>query len=67
MLVLSSCGKYNIFTVFVGNCVDSYFSILGHPSSGYVQPAYGVDPLTALMQKGRQNRFQIRFITIHIL
>ena len=31
--------------------------------SGYVQPAYGIDPLTALMQKSRENRLQIRYIS----
>ncbi len=31
--------------------------------SGFVRPAYGIDPLTTLMQKGRDNDLQIRYVT----
>jgi len=31
--------------------------------SGFVNPAYGIDPLTAFMIKGRNSRLQIRYIT----
>ncbi|UJR19007.1 hypothetical protein I4U23_022137 [Adineta vaga] len=31
--------------------------------SSFVRPAYAIDPLTALMQKGRDNHLQIRYIT----
>jgi beta-glucosidase len=42
----------------------------GHPGalyqgggSGYVEPTYGIDPLTSLMVKGRDNHLQIRYVT----
>lgn len=31
--------------------------------SGFVRPAYGLDPLTSIMQRGRDNRLQIRYVT----
>jgi beta-glucosidase len=31
--------------------------------SGFVEPTYGIDPLTALMAKGRDNYLQIRYVT----
>ncbi|CAF1144404.1 unnamed protein product [Adineta ricciae] len=31
--------------------------------SGFVRPSYAIDPLTALMQNGRENHLQIRYIT----
>jgi beta-glucosidase len=31
--------------------------------SGYVNPTYGLDPLTSLMAKGRDNHLQIRYVT----
>jgi beta-glucosidase len=31
--------------------------------SGYVNPTYGIDPLTALMMRGRDSHLQIRYIT----
>ena len=43
-----------------GNCGGALYQGGG---SGFVRPAYAVDPLTALMQKGRDNRLQIRYIT----
>ena len=31
--------------------------------SGYVEPTYGVDPLTSLMAKGREAHLQVRYVT----
>jgi hypothetical protein len=42
VLVLSSCGKYNNFTVSLRNWVNSYLSILGNPSNFLDLNALGI-------------------------
>ena len=54
----TTCGLEQ--TAWNANCGGALYQGGG---SGFVRPAYVIDPLTALMQKGRDNRLQIRYIT----
>ena len=54
----TSCGLEQ--TSWNPNCGGALYQGGG---SGFVRPAYAIDPLTALMQKGRDDRLQIRYIT----
>jgi beta-glucosidase len=54
----TTCGLEQ--TSWNANCGGALYQGGG---SGFVRPAYALDPLTALMQKGRDDRLQIRYIT----
>ncbi|CAF0779019.1 unnamed protein product [Rotaria sordida] len=54
----TTCGLEQ--TAWNANCGGALYQGGG---SGFVRPAYAIDPLTALMQKGRDDRLQIRYIT----
>jgi len=54
----TSCGLDQ--TGWNANCGGALYQGGG---SGFVRSAYAIDPLTVLMQKGRDNRLQIRYIT----
>ncbi|CAF1383698.1 unnamed protein product [Adineta ricciae] len=54
----TNCGLEQ--TAWNTNCGGALYQGGG---SGFVRPSYAIDPLTALMQKGRENHFQIRYIT----
>ncbi|CAM4909144.1 unnamed protein product [Rotaria socialis] len=54
----TNCGLEQ--TSWNANCGGALYQGGG---SGFVRPAYAIDPLTALMQKGRDDRLQIRYIT----
>ena len=56
----TDCGLEQ--TAWNPNCGGAFYQGGG---SGFVRPSYAIDPLTALMQKGRDNRLQIRYITNH--
>ncbi|CAF1050331.1 unnamed protein product [Didymodactylos carnosus] len=53
----TNCGLEQ--TSWNANCGGALYQGGG---SGFVRPAYALDPLTALMQKGRDDRLQIRYI-----
>ncbi|CAF1225946.1 unnamed protein product [Adineta steineri] len=54
----TTCGLEQ--TAWNANCGGALYQGGG---SGFVRPAYAIDPLTALMQKGRDDHLQIRYIT----